>query len=475
MRKRSVFLSHSSRDKPLVRRIDRRLRDHGFATFLDEAELEAGDDLPARFRKAIGAASHVAVVWTPHAAASLWVARELKFATSRLFRRPLVVPLLFTAPGNDPVIHNIKGVDFSDSFGFEASFAHLVRFIGADPSRRCSPPEADFHAFLEETPAIAPVFSAGRPEDLTTLTLPGLGEPAFHALDYAMWSAAQRAGSLEAFVRYPGIFARTFGRTGAGYEALRLLADRNDVTDKIFGELIDPVQVDESMLDPVIALAERNPQPPHGWAWRFADRQRARLSPKQRQRLFRLVETWGDGPSPGGPVDLLGELIHSHDMREAVLDKMTAWLQRGLFDGAGGQPLAESPYLYFGFIAGLDRRGMPQEAERLCDAAGARIRRLFRSATDASVMTALRWVSGADRLPLNPRPYAHAVQNAAGEGVYSVEFESWEHARTVSPLAGQLARALLEPHEALRRQEMDSARSAVRAGLAPLGLETVMV
>lgn len=475
MPKRCVFLSHSSRDKPLVRRINRRLRDHGLVTFLDEAELEAGDDLPARFRKAIGSASHVAVVWTPHAAASPWVARELKFATSRLFRRPLIVPLLFTAPGNDPVIHNTKGVDFSDSFGFEAAFQQLVRFIGAEASRSGAPTADDFDACLEETPAIAPVFAAARPEDLSTLALPVLGEPAFHALDYAMWSAARRAGSLDAFVRYPGIFARAFGRTGAGYEALRLLADRNDVTDRIFGELIDLAQVDESMLDPVLALAEHNPQPPHGWAWRFADRQRARLSPKQRQRLFRLVETWGDGPSPGGPVDLLGELIHSEDMRNAVIDKMTSWLQRGLFDGPGAQPLADSPYIWFGFIAGLDRRGLPREAERLCDAAGARIRKLFRTATDASVMTALRWVSGADRLPLNPRPYAHAVQSAAGEGIYSVEFESWPHARSVAPLAGHLARALLEPHEALRRQEMDAARSALRAGLAPFGLEAIMV
>lgn len=474
MRKRYVFLSHSSRDKPLVRRIDRRLRDHGLETFLDEAELEAGDDLPARFRKAIGSASHVAVVWTPHAAASSWVARELRFAASRLFRRPLIAPLLFTAPGDTPLIHNIKGIDFSDPFGFEAAFEHLLRLLGADPAQRGPPAESDFAAVLRETPTIAPVFAATRPEDLATLALPVLGEPAFHALDYAMWSAAHRAGAFEAFVRYPGIFARAFGRTGAGYEALRLLADRNNITDKIFGELIDRAQVDESMLDPVITMAELNPQPPFSWAWRFTDAQRARLSPKQRQRLFRLVERWGDGPSPGGPVDLLGELIHSEDMHEAVVGKMTAWLQRGLFDGAGDQPLADSPYLYFAFIAGLDRRGLPAEAERLGDAACARIRKLFRGATDASVMTALRWVSGADRLPLNPRPYVHAVQNSASEGVYSVEFERWPHARAIVPLAGRLARALLVPNEALRRQQMDSARTDLRASLAPLGLEAIL-
>ncbi len=469
-----IFLSHSSRDKPLVRRIDRRLRDCGVDTFLDEGELAPGDSLPDRFRRAIGSSSHVAVVWTPSAAASPWVARELKFASSRLWRKPQIVPLLFTPPGNDPLIHNIKGVDFSNTFEFEAAFSDFFRYIAGTASD-APPSEAAFRATLDETPTIRSVFAATRPQDLATLSLPAPGEADWQALDHAMWSAARRAGQVEAFVTYPAVFARAFGATGGGFEALRLLASLNDVTDKTFPELIDLPATPDPVLDQVITLAERNAQPPHGWAWRFAVAQRARLSSAQRRRLFRLVETWGDVPSPGGPVDLLGELIISEDMREEVIGRMTSWLERGLFDGSGTREGADSPYLWFGFIAALHKRGLAAEAGRINAAACARIRKLFRIATPASVSTAFRWVSGADRLPLNPAPYAHAVQNAVQEGVYSSEFETWEHARAVAPLAGHLAAQLLHPHDGYRRQEMDEARRHVAAALQPLGLQPVLL
>ena len=40
-----VFISHSSLDKPFVRRLTRRLEKEGFRVWLDERELVAGDSL----------------------------------------------------------------------------------------------------------------------------------------------------------------------------------------------------------------------------------------------------------------------------------------------------------------------------------------------------------------------------------------------------------------------------------------------
>lgn len=48
-----VFISHSSLDKPTVRRLARRLNDAGFETWLDEHELIVGDPLAARIADAL--------------------------------------------------------------------------------------------------------------------------------------------------------------------------------------------------------------------------------------------------------------------------------------------------------------------------------------------------------------------------------------------------------------------------------------
>jgi hypothetical protein len=471
MARLNVFLSHSSKDKPVVRRINRRLRQCGVETFLDEEELEAADYLPARFSKAIGASSHIVVVWTAAAAASPWVQRELQFARAKMWRKPQIVPLLFVPPGDDPVIKNIKGLDFTDPFEFEAAFAGLLRFVAGRAPADEPVPAADIAAALEETPGARAVLEAKRPEDLAAFALPELGHKNWAGLDYILWAAARNAGQIEAFLTYPGVFAKAFGRTGAGFEALMALGARNDVNEKIFGSLIDSAAIGDAAFDRVITLAERSPYPPMGWAWRFARNTLTRMSPAQRRRMFALVERWGDTPSPGLPADLLGELAAADDMRAEVMAKMTSWLERGLFDGASQTPPRESPHTFHGFVRHLDARGMTNEAERLMEEAYARIRKLFRSASTPSVLTALRWVADGDRLPLNPKPYVRIMERAAQDGVYSSEFEGWQHARAVAPLASALSRALQEPHEQMRQQTMSAARSEVRNGLRVLGLE----
>lgn len=470
MGKLNVFLSHSSRDKPLVRRIHRRLRQCGIATFLDEAELEAGEYLPERFSRAIGAASHIVVVWTDAASKSPWVGRELELARRKMWRKPRIVPLLFVPPGNDPLIHNIKGLDFTDAYEFERAFAGLVRFIAGREPFDAPIPKEDIEAALVETPVVRPVLSVSKPEDLAGMSLPQFGEPDWAALDFILWAAARDAGQMEAFYSYPQVFSKVFARTGAGFEALCLLTERNDVNSKAFGELLDSAQVCDAAFDRAITLAERTRYPPMGWAWHFAETGRDRMTPRQRQRMFRLVERWGDTPYPGSPVDLLGALAPAEDMRAEVMAKMTSWLDRGLFDGAAQNPPKDSPLIFHGFVRGLDRRGLTKDAQALTECAYARIRKLFRSASTPAVMTALRWVADGDRLPLNPKPYVRTIHRAVLDGVYSAEFEEWTHAKAVAGLASNLADALREPQEDARRSAMDKARQSAREQLRALGL-----
>ncbi len=50
-----VFLSHSSKDKPVVRAIAERLRADGVKVWFDELVLKPGDSIPAKIEERLGA------------------------------------------------------------------------------------------------------------------------------------------------------------------------------------------------------------------------------------------------------------------------------------------------------------------------------------------------------------------------------------------------------------------------------------
>ena len=88
-----VFLSHNSADKPLARRVARRLHHAGAAVILDEVDLEPGQPLTESLRQEISRSTHLVVIWTATAAVSEWVRREIEFARSKP-SGPVVIPLL---------------------------------------------------------------------------------------------------------------------------------------------------------------------------------------------------------------------------------------------------------------------------------------------------------------------------------------------------------------------------------------------
>jgi len=77
-----VFLCHNSRDKPIVREIDRKLRDQGILPWLDERGILAGDRFPKELEKAIDEAPVVAVMIGPHGVGR-WQEQEYYAALQR--------------------------------------------------------------------------------------------------------------------------------------------------------------------------------------------------------------------------------------------------------------------------------------------------------------------------------------------------------------------------------------------------------
>ena len=96
-RQPSVFLSHSSVDKPFARRLANHLRLAGAKVWLDEAQLLPGDSLIERLREAIDNVDFLAVVLSPDAVKSRWVQKEVDVAMNQEIkgRKVKVVPLMY--------------------------------------------------------------------------------------------------------------------------------------------------------------------------------------------------------------------------------------------------------------------------------------------------------------------------------------------------------------------------------------------
>ena len=92
----SIFLSHSHKDKLFVRKLSKRLEEHGIQTWLDEIEMQVGDSIITKIGDAIREYRYLGVVISSHSVSSEWVRREVNIALTEEIqaRRTKVLPLL---------------------------------------------------------------------------------------------------------------------------------------------------------------------------------------------------------------------------------------------------------------------------------------------------------------------------------------------------------------------------------------------
>ena len=74
--KTSVFLSHSSKDKPIVRKLAKDLKAKGIQVWLDEWEIYIGDSIPQKVQEGLKSCNYLAVWLTQEAVSSGWVEKE---------------------------------------------------------------------------------------------------------------------------------------------------------------------------------------------------------------------------------------------------------------------------------------------------------------------------------------------------------------------------------------------------------------
>ena len=128
----SVFLSHTSVDKPFVRRLAQDLELQGIRYWIDEAEIRVGESLIQKIREGIDTMTHLAVVLSPSSVDAPWVQREVDVAMNQEIAggKVKVLPLLYKQCNLPGFLLGKLYADFTDPDKYQGSLEKLVRSIG---------------------------------------------------------------------------------------------------------------------------------------------------------------------------------------------------------------------------------------------------------------------------------------------------------------------------------------------------------
>jgi len=118
-----VFLSHSHSDRDFAVEIQRVLKKHGAATFLDQDEILVADSLPDRILNGIKACNHLLLLWSRAASGSHWVRKELDAARSL---RKKVIPYRLDST---PLPRSLAHVVFLERSDYDTAHGGLLSAV----------------------------------------------------------------------------------------------------------------------------------------------------------------------------------------------------------------------------------------------------------------------------------------------------------------------------------------------------------
>ena len=135
----SIFMCHSSVDKPFVRRLAGQLGAYGIKCWIDEAEMNIGDSLFHMIGKAIDSSDFLAAVLSAASIESRWVRKELEIALAREISQDKVVVLPILAETISetqvpPFLRSKVWADFSREEGYPSALMKVVKATGVSES-----------------------------------------------------------------------------------------------------------------------------------------------------------------------------------------------------------------------------------------------------------------------------------------------------------------------------------------------------
>ncbi len=90
-----VFLSHSSEDKPALKKLVAVLRAHGIKVWYSEKHIKGATQWHDEIGKALKRCDWLCIILTPNSVKSKWVKREVHYALREDRYENRVIPLIF--------------------------------------------------------------------------------------------------------------------------------------------------------------------------------------------------------------------------------------------------------------------------------------------------------------------------------------------------------------------------------------------
>jgi hypothetical protein len=183
-----TFVSHSSKDKPLVYDLASQLGNAGLKTWVDVEDLEDGVRWAQVIQQGVESCEAMVVVWSANARASEWVERETLLALR--LNKPVLIAQIDDTPLPIYLI-NRQATDFRKQPG--AAAQRIIKTLQKStkteltPKLASKPNEHNFFKYLEQLPdgadcaRIARALFAFAEQHANAITFSGTKEPAFHA------------------------------------------------------------------------------------------------------------------------------------------------------------------------------------------------------------------------------------------------------------------------------------------------------
>lgn len=418
-----VFLSHSWRDKALARRVARRLRHRGVEVWIDESEMQVGDQLSDRLIKAIQESKWLLVLVTPDAMKSKWIACELSVAR-KTTPAPAIIPLITESGLLWDLIDDHLGVDIFDPLTIEDRFDQLSRIILDGP---IALPDVgmldhDLAEIGKEAPELQGLISALMTERVTIAQTAAvcLTDDLRHPAETALISLYERSSFQGRYV-ISLVAASFYLRLGIGYPVLRrhisdVPIDADEISAMFFhlGDKVTRVQDFEG----VFRLFELAKIPPDLAFNSFVQQNFDRFNERQKARTVEFAVTPPRGPKSFA-IDLGFELLSRMPTNSALKTLWFFWINDYCFGGLLGGASEGDIGTFYACMNEAKSKGLVQ-FDHIIDHFRSRFRALLRSRDFAKINEAIQLlVVAIQRNYTDKAGLSKEVMNA----VYSAEWD----------------------------------------------------
>ena len=128
-KQKGVFISHSSYDKPIIRKLASDLKAEGVDVWLDERKILVGDSISEKIGQGLAESDYFIIAISEHSAKSEWVKRELNSAIVKEIERRKTV-ILPVKLGNAPIPDLIRDKAYADfTVSYKEGFFKLINTI----------------------------------------------------------------------------------------------------------------------------------------------------------------------------------------------------------------------------------------------------------------------------------------------------------------------------------------------------------